>query len=334
MGWKYTQPLTPSQTESLENEWEMNTFRFLSIFSPALGNIWLEAISSTHSEQLTFISFILSAKELLPKHWLIYKPVRFGLLRRWQSCPITSSGCCRGTHTSVRSWRRVRAAAIAIVSEEMGRKAGERERQEFVSKQACNSKSSCLRGGSDPIPQNFSNIHLLKMFLYFQACNQSCTLKINHGMNIHDENSELLVRKIMRDLNGPPKWQLRTGILELLLSYSKLLAVLGADIQPLGTGSNQPKTAIFISSKIKGSGSAPETWSEHGHPWLANACILNGKQPHSFQLKLAVFSFPSPNISNSLCAISYNVCKKSSPWLKRHVSGSMALEISISPSLH
>lgn len=189
MGCKYTQPLTPSQTERLENEWEMNTFRFLSIFSPTLENICLVAISSTHSEQRTFISFIPSAKELLSKHQLIYKPVRFGLLRRWQSCPITSSGCCRGTHTSIRSWRGVRAAAIAIVSEEMGRKVGERERQkESVTKQACDGKSSCLQGDSDPISQNFSDIHLLKMLLYFQICNQSCTLNINHGMNIHDEN--------------------------------------------------------------------------------------------------------------------------------------------------
>lgn len=144
----------------------MNMSRFLSIFFPKLENIWLEDISTAHSEQLTRISFNLSIKEKLSKHWLIHKPVRFGLLRRWESCPITRSGCCRGTHTRVRSRRRVRAAAIAIVSEEMGRKAGERERQkEPVSKQACNSKSSHLGGGGDPIPLNFSNIHLLKTLL-------------------------------------------------------------------------------------------------------------------------------------------------------------------------
>ena len=144
----------------------MNTSGFLSIFFPTLEKICLEDISSTRSEQLTLISFVLSIKELLSKHWLIYKPVRFGLLRRWESCPITRSGCCRGTHTRVRSRRRVRAAAIATVSEEMGRKVGERERQkESISKQACNNKSSCLGGGGDPISLNFSNIHLLKILL-------------------------------------------------------------------------------------------------------------------------------------------------------------------------
>lgn len=144
----------------------MNMSIFLYLLFPRLEKIWLQDISNTHSVQFTLISFLLSRKELLLKHWLIYKPVRFGLLRRWQSCPITRSGCRRGTHTSVRSWRRVRAAAIAIVSEAMGREAEERERQkESISKQACDRKSSCLRVGGDPIPQNFSNIHLLKTLL-------------------------------------------------------------------------------------------------------------------------------------------------------------------------
>lgn len=207
---------------------------------------WLEVISSTHSEQLTFISFILSAKELLSKHWLIYKPVRFGLLRWWQSCPITSSGCCRGTHTSIRSWRRVRAAAIAIVSEEMGRKEGERERQrKSISKPACNSKSSCLRGGNDSISQNFSNSHLLKMLLYFQICNQSCTLNMNHGKNIHDKSVSYWQGKkweIWMVLPSDNSEQEYLHISQLL----RIISCFGSDIQPLEKGSNQPKILVDI----------------------------------------------------------------------------------------
>lgn len=199
---------------------------FFPIFSPMLEKKWLEVISSTHSEQLTFISFILSAKELLSKHWLIYKPVRFGLLRWWQSCPITSSGCCRGTHTSVRSWRRVRAAAIAIVSEEMGRKEGERERQrKSISKPACNSKSSCLRGGNDSISQNFS--------VTFWKCCSISKYATNHVLLIWTTARTYMMNQwaIGKEKNERSEWSSQVTTQNrntcIFLSYSELLAVLG-----------------------------------------------------------------------------------------------------------
>lgn len=182
----------------------MNTFRFLYVLFPALEKMWLQDTSSTHSEQLTFIS-ILSTKELLSKHRFIYKPVRFGLLRWRESCPITRSRCCWGTHTRVRSRRRVRAAAVAIVSEALGRKVGERERQkESVSKQAWNSKSSCLGGGGDPMIPYPRTSQTSTFWKYcsnpsFKICNLSSHFNINHVMDILDSNSELLVWKIMRD---------------------------------------------------------------------------------------------------------------------------------------
>lgn len=164
----------------------------------------------------------MSAKELVSKHWLIYKPVRLGLLRRWQSCPITSSGCCRGTHTSVRSWRRVRAAAIAIVSEEMGRKEGERERQKkSISKQACNSKSSCF---NDSILQNFS--------VSFWKCCSISKYATNHVLLISTTAWTYMMNQwaIGKVNNATFEWSSQVTTQNrntwILLSYSELLAVM------------------------------------------------------------------------------------------------------------
>lgn len=76
-------------------------------------------------------------------------------------------------------------------------------------------------------------------------------------MAIPNSHSELLVWKIMRDYNGRLNWQLRTGIIKSLLSYSKLLAALGAITQLLEKGSNQSKLAVFIDSEIKENDSIP-----------------------------------------------------------------------------
>lgn len=157
LGWKYIQSLT--LTEQMTLEWVGN--EHVEIFVHSLFSV-KEDLALRYFETAHNYLLCTLYKVIMWKWWWNYKPVRLGLLRWWESCPITRSGCCRSTQTRVRSRRRVRVAAIAIVSEEV-RSIVERERKKIHQQAVWNSQSPCLEFGNDTISQTFSSIYLLKI---------------------------------------------------------------------------------------------------------------------------------------------------------------------------
>jgi len=146
-------------TEQMTLEWVGN--EHVEIFVHSLFSV-KEDLALRYFETAHNYLLCTLYKVIMWKWWWNYKPVRLGLLRWWESCPITRSGCCRSTQTRVRSRRRVRVAAIAIVSEEV-RSIVERERKKIHQQAVWNSQSPCLEFGNDTISQTFLSIYLLKI---------------------------------------------------------------------------------------------------------------------------------------------------------------------------